>query len=76
MQLGNEVDGQPFIPGIYRMLAQWPGYLAHVSAVLRPHFDDPVTKACCAELLRFVDDAAAGRQNSSAASISGDSTSR
>ena len=60
MQLGNEVDGQPFVPGIYRMLAQWPGYLAHVSAVLRPHFDDPVTKACCAELLRFVDDAAAG----------------
>ena len=36
MQLGNEVDGQPFVPGIYRMLAQWPGYLTHVSAVLRP----------------------------------------
>jgi hypothetical protein len=26
-----------FVPGLYRMLAHWPGLLAHLAVVLRPH---------------------------------------
>ncbi|MEZ5856583.1 MAG: hypothetical protein R3D67_18235 [Hyphomicrobiaceae bacterium] len=27
-----------FVPGLYRMLAHWPGLLAHFAVVLAPHF--------------------------------------
>ena len=53
--LGTVVDGQVFVPGLYRMLANWPGYLAHVATVLRPHLDDPATLAACGRLLAAVD---------------------
>lgn len=53
--LGTVVAGQVFVPGLYRMLAQWPGYLAHVATVLRPHLDDPATLAACGRLLAAVD---------------------
>jgi hypothetical protein len=55
MSLGTEVAGRPFVPGLYRMLAHWPGYLAHVATVLRPRFDDPVTVAGCRALLERID---------------------
>jgi len=58
MQLGNEVDGHPFVPGLYRMLAHWPAYLAHVATVLGPRFDDPATLECCRTLATRVDAAA------------------
>ncbi len=28
-----------FVPGLYRMLAHWPGLLAHLAVVLKPHFN-------------------------------------
>jgi hypothetical protein len=37
--LGTTVDGAPFVPGLYRMLAAWPGFLAHVATALRPLLD-------------------------------------
>ena len=58
MQLGNEVDGRPFVPGLYRMLAHWPAYLAHVATELGPRFGDPVTRGCCHALAARVDAAA------------------
>lgn len=58
MQLGNTVDGKPFVPGLYRMLARWPAYLAHVATVLGPHFDDADTRACCDRLLARMDEVA------------------
>jgi hypothetical protein len=58
MQLGNEVDGRPFVPGLYRMLAHWPAYLAHVATELGPRFGDPSTRECCRTLAARVDAAA------------------
>ena len=57
LQFGTEVDGQPFIPGLYRMLAHWPVYLAHVATVLVPRFTDAATRACCQSLAQRIDDA-------------------
>ena len=34
--LGTTVGGQPFVPGLYRMLASWPAYLAHAATLLAP----------------------------------------
>jgi hypothetical protein len=55
--LGTEVDGRPFVPGLYRMLASWPAYLAHVATVLRPRFTDPATSAACRAVLDRIDGA-------------------
>ncbi|HSE05985.1 MAG TPA: hypothetical protein VLK35_17690 [Methylomirabilota bacterium] len=53
--LGTTVSGQVFVPGLYRMLASWPGFLAHVATVLRPHLDDAATRAAGQKLLAAVD---------------------
>jgi hypothetical protein len=55
MSLGTMVGGQPFVPGLYRLLARWPGLLAHLATVLRPHFDDPTTRAACQRLGAAID---------------------
>ena len=48
--------GEPFVPGLYRMLVGWPGFLAHVATVLHPHLNEAATKAACARVLAAVDD--------------------
>jgi hypothetical protein len=53
--LGTTVTGQIFVPGLYRMLASWPAFLAHVATVLRPHLDDAATRAAGQRLLAAVD---------------------
>ena len=53
--LGATVGEQIFVPGLYRMLAAWPAFLAHVVTVLRPHLDDPATRAAGQRLLTAVD---------------------
>lgn len=53
--LGTTVAGQVFVPGLYRMLAAWPAFLAHVATVLRPHLDDAATRAAGQRLLAAVD---------------------
>lgn len=58
LQLGNEVAGRPFVPGLYRMLGHWPAYLAHIATELGPRFDDALTTRCCDELAARVDAAA------------------
>lgn len=55
LSLSTPVDGQPFVPGLYRMLRQWPGFVAHVATVLKPHVQDPETRASCRQLLDAVD---------------------
>jgi hypothetical protein len=57
MELGTVVDGRPFVPGLYRMLANWPAYLAHVATVLRPRLTDPATGAACRAVLDRIDGA-------------------
>jgi hypothetical protein len=53
--LGTTVDGQPFVPGLYRMLASWPAFLAHVATELRPRLTDAATLAAGEKLLAAVD---------------------
>ncbi|HEY7206247.1 MAG TPA: hypothetical protein VIA61_18215 [Methylomirabilota bacterium] len=53
--LGTRVGGQVFVPGLYRMLAAWPAFLAHVATVLGPHQDDAATRAAGQRLLAGVD---------------------
>jgi hypothetical protein len=53
--LGTTVGSQPFVPGLYRMLAGWPGYLAHVATVLREYLHDGATAAACQGVLAAVD---------------------
>ncbi|MCB1745218.1 MAG: hypothetical protein KDK91_32925 [Gammaproteobacteria bacterium] len=55
MQLANEVAGQPFVPGLYRMLANWPGYLAHIATELGPRFTDAHTVNACLTLLERIE---------------------
>ena len=55
MSLGTTVEGQPFVPGLYRMLARWPGFLAHLATVLQPRLDDPATRAVCLGLADAID---------------------
>lgn len=53
--LGTTVAGQVFVPGLYRMLAAWPAFLAHVATVLRPHLGDAATGTAGQRLLAAVD---------------------
>jgi hypothetical protein len=53
--LGTRAGDERFVPGLYRMLARWPGFLAHVATVLRPHLDDPATRARCRHVVDAVD---------------------
>jgi len=58
-RLGTGVDGVPFVPGLYRMLAHWPAYLAYLAECLPPLFDAAATDAARATLLTGIDDAVA-----------------
>lgn len=54
LQLSTDMGGRTFVPGLYRMLAHWPGYLAHVATLLTPLFADPgIVGACEAFAVRI-----------------------
>ena len=55
MSLATTMDGAPFVPGLYRMLAQWPPLLAHLATVLQPHLDDPRTAAALRDVNAAID---------------------
>jgi hypothetical protein len=45
MRFATEVDGQPFIPALYRQFAHWPAMLAWLADVLVPRLNSPETNA-------------------------------
>lgn len=55
LRLGTDVDGTPFVPGLYRILAHWPAYMAHLVEVLGPLATAPETDAARAALLAGID---------------------
>jgi hypothetical protein len=50
MQLAADMDGETFVPGLYRQLAHWPGFLAHAATELRPLLTDTTTVEACQAL--------------------------
>src|SRR6185503_8585340 len=55
LSLGTRVGAEPFVPGLYRMLAGWPAFLAHLATVLRPLMEDPSTHAAYARVNAAID---------------------
>jgi hypothetical protein len=55
MLLASEMGGKPFVPGLYRMLAHWPGLMAHLATVLRPRLASAPVTAAFDELRRRID---------------------
>ena len=55
MQFASTSDGKPFVPGLYRMLAHWPGLLAHLATVLVPRLTAAETNAACDRLRARID---------------------
>ena len=54
----TDLAGEAFVPGLYRILAHWPAYLAHVAVVLGPRLSDPAVLAHCEKIAdRIVDTA-------------------
>jgi hypothetical protein len=59
LQLGDAAPGGAIVvPGLYRFLARWPGYLAHIATELGPRFQDPATRKACDAIARRITDAA------------------
>jgi len=55
LSLGTQVGAEPFVPGLYRMLAGWPAFLAHLATALRPLMDEPATHAAYARVNAAID---------------------
>jgi hypothetical protein len=53
--LATTVAGRPFVPGLYRMLAAWPAFLAHVATVLRSTLDGESARAAARQVLDAID---------------------
>ena len=57
LRLGTDVDGMPFVPGLYRILAQWPALIEYLADVLPPLKNADEIEAARLELLRRIDGA-------------------
>lgn len=49
------MGGADFVPGLYRLLANWPAYLAHVASEILPLFGRPEIRAACSDVERRID---------------------
>ncbi|MEM8972738.1 MAG: hypothetical protein AAGD43_11805 [Pseudomonadota bacterium] len=56
----SDMVGQPFVPGLYRMLAHWPSLMMHLAVVLPPRLSDDRSVAAYDELRARIDAAVPG----------------
>ncbi len=56
----SDMVGQPFVPGLYRMLAHWPSLMMHLAIVLPPRLADARSIAAYDELRAQIDAAVPG----------------
>ena len=59
-ELRSGGESAPFVPGLYRMLAHWPGLLAHCARVLGPVLRDEAMQVAGETLRRRIDAAVPG----------------
>lgn len=50
-----DMEGAAFVPGLYRLLANWPAYLAHVAVEILPLFDQPNIRTTCRDVVDRID---------------------
>ncbi len=50
-----DMSGSTFVPGLYRLLAHWPGYLAHVAVDILPLLQRPEILATCHDIVQKID---------------------
>ena len=55
LAFATDSGGKPFIPGLYRMLAHWPGLLAHLATVLTPRLSRPEMHSACDAVRERID---------------------
>ena len=53
--LGTRTGDEVFVPGLYRMLARWPGLIAHLATALAPRQQEPATRAALTRVNEVVD---------------------
>ena len=51
-------EGMAFLPGVYRHLAHWPAYLAHIGALLWPRLAAGEIRRACDDMIAAADAAA------------------
>ncbi len=60
MQLKTEIGGKAFVPGLYRLLAGWPGYVAHAATLISPLLNDAAARRVRAAIAEEIIAAADG----------------
>tara|TARA_B100001123_G_scaffold102235_1_gene118274 strand:+ start:71 stop:901 length:831 start_codon:yes stop_codon:yes gene_type:complete len=50
-----DMGGKAFVPGLFRLLAHWPSYLAHVAVELTPLFNHHDIIAVCSDIVARID---------------------
>ena len=50
-----DMDGATFVPGLYRLLAHWPHYLAHVTVAIGPLFKREDIVEICSQVVARID---------------------
>ncbi|MDP7391816.1 MAG: hypothetical protein QGH07_08240 [Alphaproteobacteria bacterium] len=50
-----DMDGARFVPGLYRLLAHWPPYLAHVAVEIVPLFRRDDVVEICSQIVTRID---------------------